>query len=282
MSIKDSFSSKGRIRGSVLISTVLLLYGSLFIVGYSSLSDRLIFPAPESSYKDSSEMIKLHVESGDTISSLYLSVEGSRYTILYNHGNGEDLGNIRPRLEYLRSKGFSVFSYDYPGYGTSSGKSNEELVYKTAEAAYAYLTDKLNISPDRIIFYGRSVGSGPAVELAVRHGAAGVILEGPFVSTFRVMTRFKILPFDKFDNLSKMSGLNLPILIIHGERDRVVPFWHGKKLYEAANQPKIFLPVSEAGHNNILDVAAEKYGQAIDEFYKLVADKKDGQLPAED
>ncbi len=276
MSIRDSFSSKGRIRGSVLISTVLLLYGALFIFGYSPLSDRLIFPAPLASYEESGEIIKLNLDSGETISALYLPVAESRYTVLYNHGNGEDLGEIRPRLEYLRGKGFSVFSYDYPGYGTSSGKSNEELAYKTAEAAYAYLTDKLNISPDRIILYGRSVGSGMAVELAKRHSGAGLILEGPFVSTFRVMTRFKILPFDKFDNLSKIAGIKMPVLIIHGNRDKVVPFWHGKKLYEAANQPKIFLPIPEAGHNNIPDVAAEKYGQAIDEFYKLIAAKKDG------
>ncbi|MBU2590964.1 MAG: alpha/beta hydrolase [Nitrospinota bacterium] len=274
MLIKDIFLSKGKIRGSVLISTLILLYSSLFIFGYSSLSDRLVFPAPPASYEDSGEIIKLKIDSGDTISSLYLPVAGSRYTILYNHGNGEDLGEIRPRLEYLRGKGFSVFSYDYPGYGTSSGKSNEAVAYQTAEAAYSYLTNTLNISPDRIILYGRSIGSGMAVELAKRHDGAGLILEGPFVSTFRVMTRFKILPFDKFDNLSKISGLNLPILIIHGERDIVVPFWHGKKLYEAANEPKIFLDIPEAGHNDILDVAGDKYGQAIDAFYKLVVAEK--------
>lgn len=273
MSIKDIFSSKGKIRGAVLISTALLLYASLFILGYL-FSDPLIFPAPPSSYKDSGEIVRLNMNDGYTISSIYLPVPKAQYVVLYNHGNGEDLGDIRSRLEYLRNKGFSILAYDYPGYGTSSGRSNEAVAYQTAETAYSYLTDKLHISPDRIILYGRSIGSGMAVEMAKRHGGAGLILEGAFVSAFRVMTRWPILPFDKFNNLAKISGLPLPILIVHGERDRVVPFWHGQKLYETANEPKMFLAIPEAGHNDILDVAMDRYGQAIDAFYRLVVAKK--------
>jgi abhydrolase domain-containing protein 17 len=117
---------------------------------------------------------------------------------------------------------------------------SEKNAYQDIESAYHYLTEKLDISADKIIAYGRSVGGGSAVNLAVNHPLAGLILESSFTSAFRVVIPFPILPFDKFPNLQKITKINIPILIIHGTDDQVIPLKHGKKLFEAANDPKLF------------------------------------------
>ena len=109
------------------------------------------------------------------------------------------------------------------------------------EAAYAYLVNELGVAPQRIIVLGRSVGSGPATYLASRKPVGALLLESPFVSAFRVVTGIPILPFDKFNNLSRIGQVHCPALVVHGTADRVVAFWHGRKLYEAANEPKLHL-----------------------------------------
>ena len=169
-------------------------------------------------------------------------------------------------LQDLQQHGFAVFAYDYHGYGTSEGKPNEQNTYNDIDAAYNYLTTMLKIPPQKIIAYGYSIGSGPTVDLAVRQPVAGVILVAPFVSVFRVLTHYSILSFDKFENLKKITKLNAPILIMHGTKDRTVPFWHNVALYNAAPSPKQHLWIANAGHQNILELARNIYWQTINDF----------------
>ncbi len=140
-----------------------LVYGGmcLFVL---LVSDGMIFLPQPSRYQDSSAIIKLTSGDGITISAVYLPSSQSGYTILYSHGNAEDLGNIQPVLQHLHQIGFSVFAYDYRGYGTSRGRPSERNAYKDIDSAYNYLTQQLGIPPERIIAYGRSVGGGPAVD----------------------------------------------------------------------------------------------------------------------
>ena len=113
--------------------------------------------------------------------------------------------------------------------------------------------------------------------LATKEKFAGLILEGPFTSAFRVVTRKKILPFDKFDNLARIDKVECPLLIMAGEADDIVPSWHGKKLFEKANDPKMSLWVEGAGHNDLLWVAGEKYWVALGEFEGIVSEGVGGK-----
>jgi fermentation-respiration switch protein FrsA (DUF1100 family) len=253
------------------IAAVRMLY--LPIVLYFSVAvflwffaDRLIFLPHPSSYKDGPEILKLRSTKGSLISALYLTNPAARFTLLVSHGNAEDLGDDRDWLEGLRWAGFSVFAYDYQGYGTSQGRASEKGTYDDENAAYDYLTATLKVPPERIVILGRSVGSGPAVHLAARRPAAGLILQSPFVSAFRVLTRIPLLPFDEFPNHKEIGRVHCPVLIIHGDRDSVIGFWHGQKLFALANQPKQFFAVQGADHNDLDMVAGPTYPKAIQEF----------------
>src|SRR5262245_29915318 len=248
-----------------MLRFLILLYLGLAIYAWF-FSDRQIFLPQVSSYADSPEIIKLRSANGNMISALYLPNPAARYTLLLSHGNAEDLGDDREWLEELRHAGFTVLAYDYQGYGTSQGKATEKGTYEDENAAYDYLTGSLKTSPDRIIIFGRSVGTGPAVHLAARRPAAALILQSPFLSAFRVLTRIPLLPFDKFPNYKEIRQVRCPVMIIHGTRDEVIPFWHGQKLFDIAHSPKQFLPVPRAGHNDLDMVAGQKYLAALQSF----------------
>ena len=257
----------------VLICLV-LLYGVLCLFVLLVSDDLIFFPQP-SSYPDSSAILKLSSGEGITISAVYLPSAPSSYTILYSHGNAEDLGNIQPVLQQLHQIGFSVLAYDYRGYGTSRGRPSERNVYQDIDAAYNYLTQQLGIPPSRIIAYGRSVGGGPAVDLASRQPLAGLILESCFTSAFRVVIPVTLFPFDKFRNFDKLKKVNCPVLVIHGRADQVIPWTHGQQLFAAASQPKLSLWVEGANHNdNLFWVAPEQYVAALRQFAQIVQDNQ--------
>ena len=233
-------------------------------------ADSLIFLPQPSSYQDTEDILKLPVTDSEQISAIYLPNSNAAYTLLYIHGNAEDLGHIRPWLIRLQGWGFSVFAYDYRGYGTSDGRPSERNAYQDAEAAYQYLTQRLKTPPEQIIVYGRSVGGGSATELATRQPVAGLILESTFTSAFRVVVPFPLLPFDKFSNLDKLRKVRCPVLVMHGQADQTIPFRHGQTLYQAAPEPKAFLWVAEAGHNDFAWVAGERLQQTLLSFQQLV------------
>lgn len=253
-----------------IMRSLFFIYACLCIYAYF-FTDRIIFLPQPSSYEDSNRILKLITKDGAKISAVYLPNPQAKFTILYSHGNAEDLGDIQFVLEELRSLGFAVFSYDYRGYGTSQGKPTETTTYKDIDAAYNYLTQQLGVNPKKIILYGRSVGGGPSVDLASRKPVGGLILENTFVSTFRVATQITIVPFDKFNNIAKIKKVRSPILIMYGKADRVIPFWHGEKLFATANEPKRVLVSETAGHNDFREVAGKKYDRALQEFTQLIS-----------
>lgn len=236
-------------------------------------SNRMIFLPQKPSYEHNSGIIKIHSEKGVEISALYLSNPNSEFTILFSHGNAEDLGDIRDFLEIMQIKGYSVFAYDYQGYGTSSGRPSEKNTYKDIDAAYEYLVKQLNVSADRIIAHGRSVGGAVAIDLASRRKLAGLIVESSFVSAFRAVTRIKVTPFDKFNNIDKIKKVKCPVLMIHGRDDRIIGLWHSEKLFEAANKPKLKFWIDGAGHNNLLSKAGIRYWGIIEEFTDMILTK---------
>jgi fermentation-respiration switch protein FrsA (DUF1100 family) len=248
-----------------MLLLVVGFYLALFLYAVF-LSDSVIFQPHPSSYKDGPETLKLATQNGNKISALFLRNPAAKFVLLVSHGNAEDLGDDQFWLDQLRSAGFSVLAYDYEGYGTSEGKPTEQAAYRDESAAYDYLTQTLAIAPEKIIIYGRSVGSGPAVHIAARRPAAGLVLQSPFVSAFRVLTRIPLLPFDKFPNYKEIGLVRCPVLIIHGEADRVIAPWHGKRLFELANEPKKYLPIPRADHNDLEMIAGKTYYTALSDF----------------
>lgn len=227
-----------------------------------------MFHPPPAGYQDNHNIIKLTTQDGAAISAIYLPNKAATYTLLVSHGNAEDIGYMLPFLETLHDHGFAVFAYDYHGYGTSKGKPTEKSTYADVNAAYDYLTTQLHISPNHIIAYGRSIGAAVALDLAVHKPIAGLILESPFTTALRTVTQIPIFPFDQYNNLAKIEKITAPILVIHGTHDSIVPFWHGKKLYDHARTTKYFLTIENANHNNMATQGAENYWQAIVRFAK--------------
>jgi len=262
-----------------LLGFVPVVFGALYIslVVIAVKSDSIIFQPQPSSYTDAALSAMLarsnpagrvvHLKSGGaTIAAFYLPNPQARYTLLFSHGNAEDIGQVMFFLQPFYDAGFSIMAYDYRGYGTSSGKPSEDGVYSDANATYDYVTQELHLPPNQIIAMGRSLGSAAAIHLAATRPVAGLIAEAPFLSAFRVLTRMQILPWDKFNNAREIRNVHVPVLIVHGSGDQVVPFWHGRRLYELAHEPKTFMPVLGAGHNDIVLLAGKKYIQALQTF----------------
>jgi len=259
-----------------LVKSIVFIYLSLAVIG-CTISDNMIFYPPVTKYSFQPEMVMIETSSGEKICAYYFVNPDAEFTLLYSHGNAEDIGQNRFVFERFVNQGFSILAYDYRGYGLSEGRPSEKNAYEDADAAYAYLTEQAGVPANRIIPFGRSLGGSLAVGIAAEKPVAGLILQSAFTSAYRVITRVPIFPFDKFKNLDKIDKINCPILIIHGAEDSIVNPWHGRTLYKAAKQPKSFLLVERAGHNDdIAAIAQNQYWQKIRNFIEDVkkADSK--------
>jgi fermentation-respiration switch protein FrsA (DUF1100 family) len=256
---------------STLLS-IALAYASLAIMAWL-ISDRMIFLPPRSTYTAADLPVKLlPVGTKRRIALLYLPNPAAIHTLIFSHGNGEDLGHNRWFVAALRDAGFAVLAYDYRGYGLSQGGSpGERATYEDIEAVYGYATRDLGISPHALIVHGRSVGTGPSVHLAASRPVGGLILESGFTSAFRVLTVVPIFPFDRFPNLRRLRDVRAPVLVMHGTRDEVIPYRMGRQLFEAAPAPKASLWIEGAGHNDFAAVAGARYWQALQDFSALAA-----------
>jgi fermentation-respiration switch protein FrsA (DUF1100 family) len=269
-----------------LITVCVGLYIALIVLAV--FSDKLLFQPQTSTYRDkdlvdaarglgiaNARVLKIHSSRYDngkhevepaTITALYLPNPDARFTLLFSHGNAEDIGADLPLLDIYRRAGFGVFAYDFRGYGTSEGYASEASVYADSEAAYQALTHDLGVAPNQIISIGRSLGSAAAIHVATTHPVAGLVVEAPFLSAFRVLTRIQVLPWDKFDNAAKIRHVHVPVLAIQGTADEVVPFRHGQRIFELANEPKRKLWVPGAHHNDVLLTATGTYLQTLKDF----------------
>jgi pimeloyl-ACP methyl ester carboxylesterase len=255
------------LRGLLLVIIGFYLIALIMAILFS---DQMIFHPRQAGYRDKADILKLTSSDGAKISATYLANPNATFTILFSHGNAEDIGDDQALLERIRAAGFAVLAYDYQGYGTSEGKPSEGHACNDENAAYNFLVQTIHIQPNKIIVFGRSVGSGPATDLASRRPVAGLILESAFTSAFRVITRVSVLPFDRFDNLQKIKKVHCPVLIIHGTQDSVINASHGRKLFRAANEPKQALWVDGANHNDVAFVGGPRYSNSLKAFAILI------------
>jgi uncharacterized protein len=198
---------------------------------------------------------------------------GSRLVTLYLHGNGGNLAHRPGHLREMAAAGSSVLILDYRGYGKSEGRSTERGLYRDADAAYDYLVG-IGYGPGQIVVLGESLGSAVAVDLARRRPCAGLILECPFTSLSDMAAT--IVPVvgrffaSGFNTRRKISGVHAPLLVIHGDLDRTVPYAMGRAVFEAANEPKSFWTVEGATHTDLVEVAGPSYRARLEAFYRSV------------
>ena len=200
--------------------------------------------------------VTLSTEDGLSLLSWYLPGRPGRPIIVYLHGNGGHIGYRAERLLRLAREGYGVLMAEYRGYGGNPGTPSEAGFYADGRAALGFL-DRERVAPNRLVLYGESLGSGVAVELAAQHQIAALILEAPPTSVAEVaQCHFPFVPAarlvtDRFDSLSRIAKVRAPILVLHGERDRVVPVRYGRALLDAAPEPKEGWFAPEAGHEDL-------------------------------
>ena len=200
----------------------------------------------------------------------YCPVDKPKAYVLFCHGNAANISYRYPDFVRLTKRHHvSVFAFDYRGYGRSEGKPSEKGLMIDARAARDWFAEKEGIEPEQIVLYGRSLGGGVAVDLASKDGAKGLILESTFTSLPAVAN--DLLPLwpgtlmvNRYSSLKKISDYQGPLLIAHGKEDQLIPYEHGQKLFEAANDPKRFIPIDGAGHNWL---PPEGYQKTLDEFF---------------
>ena len=192
--------------------------------------------------------------------------------LLWCHGNAGNITHRLPNLAQLVQLGISVFLFDYRGYGQSQGRPSETGLYQDAMAAYSYLVTVRKIPATRVVVFGRSLGSTVAGYLAGERQAAGLILESSFPSLEHMArTHYFGLPAHwliraKFDLARSLKKVTMPLLVIHGDRDGIVPIQLGREVYEHARAPKDFYLVRGAGHNDLTTVGGRPYFQRLRAF----------------
>lgn len=214
-------------------------------------------------------VMKIRDAAGHEIAVRHIPNPQAHFTIWLFHGNAEALGDLEPALLAFRDAGFAVIAFDYPGYGVSTGRPSEESLYVAARAVRKHLREALGVPAARTLIYGRSLGSGPALQMAVEERVGGIVLQSAFVSVFRVLTRWRIFPGDMFENERKLAAAGAPVLVMHGRADEVIPFQHAEMLFAAAREPKQAFFVPNAHHNDFTAVAGASYWDALRKFSAL-------------
>ena len=218
---------------------------------------------------------------------LIRAAEGSSSArwLLVCHGNAGNLSDVGRPAHYagLRALGLNILAFDYRGYGESGGSPTEAGLYADAEAAYRYLTDTLQVPAERIVLFGHSLGSTVAVELATRVSAAGLVLDGALASvTARAQEVYFYVPVrwiarSRYASIDKIGRVAMPKLFLHARADDVVPIGHGRRLFEAASEPKTFVPLA-GGHGDSFEIDSAAYFGAIRRFLATLPSSRPQRL----
>jgi len=218
------------------------------------------------------EDVRFHTGDGVSLHGWMVPAEPSRALILFCHGNA---GNISHRLDNvlrLHQLGMSVFIFDYRGYGRSEGRISERGFYLDAEAAYETVKEQAERDSVKLVIFGRSLGGIAAVHLAASRTCAGLILESTFTNLGAMAGEHFLIPMlemglaRRLDALGKIGRVPAPILFFHGDSDEVVPIHFGRELYDAAPNPKEFVTLTGAGHNDTYMVGGQGYFDKFTSF----------------
>eukprot|EP01083_Nonionella_stella_P008146 23515_1 len=277
---------------SVLWPLVLYLLCFIFMQLLPGAMNKLVFQPPDkTAYKDVSFFI--HSASGNKIAAIYYQQTSAKYTILYSHGNAEDMSQISNYLKDLGTRlSINILLYDYSGYGLSEGDIPSEMtLYADIESVYNHLIQTLHIKSEHIILYGASLGTGPTCYFASKYSKhiGGVILQSPFKSIATIfipefmMRILKHITFrnkvDMFRNMDYIENIkDCPVLIIHGTHDHLIPFSHGQYLYDRLKENDDASVsnfwVENCGHNDIEWLRGRQLRAKLKDFIDYDVDKQ--------
>jgi fermentation-respiration switch protein FrsA (DUF1100 family) len=244
--------------------TVLALGYAVTLLVLLALEDRLLFhPAPaarrwaEPPAGFEVQEVAFRAADGTRLHGRWFPCPAARGAVLVCHSRAGNLSlelGAQALAGWQREVGVSVFVFDYPGYGRSEGRPSEAGCYAAASAAYDWLTQR--VAARDVLLFGRSLGTAMAVDLAARRPHRALLLVSPFTSLPAVVQRlYPVLPArwlmrNRFDSAAKVVRCSRPVLVVHGTNDHLVPFAEGERLFAAANEPKRFVPVAGARHDD--------------------------------
>jgi len=261
----------------VIIIVILVLIIAFFLLrAFESMN--LYFPVKqlEGTPRDLGleyEDVYFEASDGVKLNGWFVPSKKRSATMLYYHGNAGNISHRLPIIKMFNEMGIDVFIFDYRGYGKSKGFPSEEGIYRDGFAAYDYLLSRPDVDKGKLVLYGKSIGAAVATEVLKRREAKALITEGAFTSAPDMAGElYPILPLkyvivSKYDSLSNIKTLDLPVLVIHAKDDEIIPFSHGKRIFEAAREPKKVLEVY-GGHNYAIILEPEKFSRVIRQFLK--------------
>lgn len=267
-----------------ILVSVIIGYMLICLLLYFFQSNMMYYPVKEIFQTPAAmglefEDVSFESQNGSEIAGWYVPAKGGKATVLFSHGNA---GNISGRLETIRilnNLNLNVLMYDYQGYGKSEGSSSEETTYQDALAAWNFLKQNKQIPSTEIILMGRSLGGAVSAWLATKTDPAALILESSFTSAkdlaAEIYPIFPVRWLMKFDypTAEYLKKLSIPVLITHSKDDQLVPYHHGKELYEIASQPKSFFEM-KGDHGNSHIVTGQEYVMALKDFVNIVISSK--------
>lgn len=219
-------------------------------------------------------MAEITIQSGDRVRLMaWVGQERRERAALLLHGNGGTRENMGDVVRGFLRWGYRPLVLDYRGYGGSEGSPTEKGLYADAQAAWDWLEEQ---GASTIVVWGFSLGSGVAVHTARHNPAAALILDAPFDSAVHLgQLRYPWLPvslvlWDRYESDQKIDRIDCPLLIIHGERDITIPIALGRALFDRAREPKTFVSLADAGHNDLRRVASERYWSSVVTFLRAV------------
>ena len=208
------------------------------------------------------------MHDGAKIVSWYRPADEGRATLLYFHGNAGALIDRAERLRVMGNHGYGVLIMSYRGYSGSSGTPSQKANIADGLHLYDWLVARLG-SAGKIVVYGVSLGSGVGVQVAAQRRPVGVILEAPFSSAVDIGAEVypflpvRLLMSERYESTKYIAAIKAPVLIVHGQRDNVVPAKFGRKLFDAASDPKTFILLPDGGHSDLYSHGAWQHYQAF-------------------
>jgi fermentation-respiration switch protein FrsA (DUF1100 family) len=199
--------------------------------------------------------------------------------VLFCHGNAGNVADRLPNARLLVRAGFDVLLFDYRGYGRSRGRPSEEGTYEDARAAREALLEREGVDPARVLYVGESLGGAVALKLAHEEPPAGLVLQSTFTSVRDMAAvHYRVLPSalvpDAYPSLSLVSDLHTPLLVLHGERDEIVPVSQGRALFDAAPDPKRLHVFPDAGHNDLIAFDGDEWAEVIADWARGLAARR--------
>lgn len=209
------------------------------------------------------DVVQVPTADGLSLLAWYAAPRKNLPVVVIYHGNTGNVAHRGHLAEGLMKQGYGVLLLEYRGYGGNEGSPTEEGLYIDGRASIKWLGKK-GFKPSRLVYYGESLGTGVAVQMALEASPRAIVLLAPYSSIVDVAApHFWFLPVaplirDKFDSASKIGKIHTPLLVIHGDKDNLIPITLAQKLFRAANEPKKFLTVHGGGHNLIIDSLARQ------------------------